>query len=368
MKNKDFSVILPCYNESKNLPHVVESFAKFWPEYNFELILVNNGSTDDSAYILKELQELHKDFIRIVSIEKNIGYGYGIYTGLKEARSQVISYTHADIQTPPEDVIKAYDLWKQKNSNEILVKGLRVNRRPDELFLTNSLAKVVEVILGYSMRDVNGQPKMFSKRFLDEMKDPAFDFSFDVYVLYMAKRLNYTLVTFPVDFGLRIHGHSNWGAGIVSKYKTIIKYFISINKFALKNFKDKRNLFHQAGKFLAAGILTNAVTYSLFFMLFRLVHLYYVFSSVAGFLAGFLTGFVVNRSWTFSAGNGNAHHHLAKFFIVNMISLGFYVITITFCTEILNIIPEISQIITMAVSTVINFSGSKFWAFKIKDE
>ncbi|MFC1566339.1 glycosyltransferase family 2 protein [bacterium] len=250
---RGFSVILPCYNESKNIPLIVEKFQTYWPKYNFELILVNNGSLDNSQEVLEDLQLKYPDIIRIIKIEKNIGYGHGVFEGLKQSKSNIVSYSHADIQTPPEDIFKAFDIYKEqaKHREKILVKGLRLNRRSNELFLAKSLAKVVKIILGYNLEDINGQPKMFSKVLLDSFVNPPTDFSFDVYVMYKAKCCEYELVTFPVDFGARIHGESNWGGTILAKYKTILKYLVSINKMAIKNCKQKYSFYNKIYKFVS---------------------------------------------------------------------------------------------------------------------
>ncbi len=366
MKLPELSIILPCYNESGNIPIILERLSKFWPDINFELIMVNNGSTDDSALVLEEMKRKYTGFLRIVTIEKNIGYGHGILTGLKAASAEILAYSHADIQTPPEDIIKAYHLLKEKNYNiqKTLIKGMRVNRHKEEVFLTSSLAQVVEMILGYPMEDINGQPKLFSQNLLKNLIAPPTDFSFDVYIMYLAKITGLQLITFPVDFGVRIHGKSKWASNILSKYKTILKYLISILKIAKAHYNAHGNLLRQLVRFLTTGILTNLINYATFFILLHLVGVYYVISSIVGFIAGLITGFLVNRSWTFSATTSCPERQLIKFFIINMISLGANLLTITFFTEVLGIIPEISQIIAIGVSTIINFTGSKFWAFR----
>lgn len=367
MNRPDLSIVLPCYNESKNIPLIVDRLSKFQGEVNFELVLVNNGSTDDSEEVLKGVESAHS-FVNMVRIAKNMGYGHGIFTGLKSARADIVAYSHADIQTPPEDVIRAYRLLKGSNRDieKVMIKGLRVNRRKEEAFLTRSLAKVVEVVLGYKMEDINGQPKMFSRRLLEDFKSPPTDFSFDVYVMYMARLSGLELITFPVDFGLRIHGESKWSTSISKKYKTIAKYLLSIVKIARSHYDAPNNLLRQATRFLAAGVFTNITNYATFILLLRYIGVHYLISSASGFIAGFLLGFFLNRSWTFSASAGNVKMQMPRFLIVNMVSLIANLIAMWFSTAVVGIIPEISQLISIGVSTVINFTGSKLWVFKEK--
>jgi glycosyltransferase involved in cell wall biosynthesis len=236
-KKPELSIVLPCYNESRNIPIIVQELSKFWPETNFELILVNNGSIDDSAEILRQMVNKYSGFVKSVIIKKNIGYGHGILTGLKEAEAEVLAYSHADMQTPPGDIIKAYKIFKENQSKQggILVKGLRVNRPEQEQFFTRYLSKVTTVILGYKTADINGQPKVFPRILLKYLVMPPKDFSFDVYVMYISRLIGLKLITFPVDFGNRVYGASNWSTSFIKKYKTIFKYLISILKIGVKH-------------------------------------------------------------------------------------------------------------------------------------
>lgn len=367
MNTPELSIILPCYNESRNIPLIIERVRKFWPEYNFELILVNNGSSDGSELVLdEEAKKPENAFLRVVTVKKNIGYGHGIYTGLKAAQAPVLAYSHADIQTPPEDVFKAYRFVQENgiDLDKTLIKGKRINRSEDAQFLTNSLAKVVEIVLGHKLDDINGQPKLFSRTLLNNLTHPPTDFSFDVYLMYIARVHEMEVLDFPVDFGVRVHGESKWASNILSRYKTIWSYLVSIFEMGRNHYSAPGNLLGQLVRFFSTGVLTNVVNYTSFLTLLRLLKVNYLISSATAFIAGFLVGFVVNRNWTFNASDGDSKPQLVRFLTVNTGSLGANMATIWFCTEKLGIIPEISQIIAIAVSAIINFSGSKFWAFK----
>ncbi|MBI5698785.1 glycosyltransferase family 2 protein [Candidatus Saganbacteria bacterium] len=238
MVTTELSIVLPCYNESRNLPMVLDRLRAFAGRYDFELILVDNGSTDETAAVLRALLAKSENrFARSVRIESNIGYGDGIMTGLRAAHGQVLAYSHADIQTPPEDIFKAFQMIKDNNLDidRVLIKGLRVNRQNDQQFLTKALGKIASLLLGYEMEDINGQPKLFSRGFLAGLKGAPTDFSFDVFVMYKARRQGLAIKTFPVDFGARLHGESKWATSLVSKYRTIFGYLKNIVRLSLKN-------------------------------------------------------------------------------------------------------------------------------------
>lgn len=366
MNNPNLSIVVPCYNERDNLPSLIDRFSKFWPENKFELIMVDNGSTDGTGEVLAAaVADERYHFTRIVTIGKNVGYGHGILTGLKAANAPVLAYTHADLQTPPEDVFRAYSLLLERagNANATLIKGQRVNRPKEALFLTRMMTRIVEAVLGYHMEDINGQPKLFPRELLDKLTHPPLDFAFDIYAMYVARLNGWELVEFPVDFGQRVHGESKWASTALTKYKTTSRYLLSILRIAIAHRSAPGNLIRQMVRFGLTGVLTNTSNYSVFFALLKLASTPYIISSAVGFMVGFLIGFFVNRAWTFGATEGKTPYQMGRFYIVNMISLGANLGTITFFTEIAGLIPEISQVLAIAVSTAVNFTGSKFWAF-----
>lgn len=224
------SIIVPCYNEAKNIPLILERLQRIAKQKPaVEIILVNNGSTDNSAAVL---QACH--FIRVVTVEKNIGYGHGIMAGLQAAQGEVLAWTHADMQTDPLDVLAAYQCFQQRNQpHHIIVKGRRINRRFGEWAFTLGMSCIASLILRTKLFDINAQPKLFHHSFLTKLANPPTDFSLDLYLLYMAKQLGYDIATVPVQFSKRQHGESKWAFSFKSRYNTIlrtIKYIFALKK------------------------------------------------------------------------------------------------------------------------------------------
>src|SRR3989344_4350281 len=120
------SIVVPCYNEEKNIPLLVKRFLEInYDGVGAELILVNNGSSDNSKKIITDYAN-NCPFIRLVSVKKNRGYGNGIWSGLKKARGEYLCWTHADMQNDLADTLDAYDIIKkQKNPEKCFVKGRR---------------------------------------------------------------------------------------------------------------------------------------------------------------------------------------------------------------------------------------------------
>lgn len=366
MKKPELSIIMPCYNESRNLPIIVERLAAFWPAVNFELILVNNGSRDDSERVLQELAAKGTGFLRTVRIETNKGYGHGVLTGLKAARADLVAYSHADIQTPPEDVIRAFQLAKENGLDlrQALVKGERINRRKEEQATTKGLEMIAFWLLGYRVFDMNGQPKLFHRDLLQSLKDAPDDFSFDVYVMYKAVQKGLKVVTFPVDFGLRLHGQSHWASSRIKKVKTIAGYIKNILMMSLRDLPDNNNPIKQLFKFCIVGVCGAAINYGIFYALYAGIHLYYVVASLFGYLLAGAAIFLFNRQWTFAVRQGKPSGQFIRYMLLIGGSFLANGLSIYIFTDLVNIRAEFSQLLTMAITTAINFVGAKLWVFK----
>lgn len=220
------SIILPCYNEAANLPELLRRFRPFADRYPFELILVNNGSTDDTAAVLERLlrDPVHR-FARSHLVPVNQGYGYGIMAGLRATTREVLAYSHADLQCAPDDLFAAYDKWvAAPDHDHLLVKGRRMRRRAGEALITRGLQWAATLVLMTPLSDINGQPKLFPKSFLHALPNPPHDFTFDLYVLYRARRAGWRIDTVPVDFGQRRHGVSHWAFSWRSKARTTLGF------------------------------------------------------------------------------------------------------------------------------------------------
>jgi glycosyltransferase involved in cell wall biosynthesis len=216
-------VILPCYNESKGLENILKRFHECGQGVNFELILVDNGSTDNSRDVLASLLPSYP-FARSVRVEKNVGYGHGILTGLQSARGELLAWSHADLQTDPADVFRALQLYQSDASAAPqLVKGRRNGRGLQERIISRGMELVSFVLLRTRLTEINAQPKLFHRRLLQNLEHPPTDFNFDVYVLYQARREKWRIESFDVNFPPRQYGQSNWAASWRSKIRTIAR-------------------------------------------------------------------------------------------------------------------------------------------------
>ena len=170
------SIIVPCYNEADNIPLILKRFKEIIKRKDIELILVDNGSTDNSQKVMKKLLPEYK-FTRIVKVIKNQGYGFGILSGLKAGKGDFLAWTHADMQTDPKDVIKALDIIESSQDPvNTFVKGNRKKRSLFDSFFTWGMGIFETVYMGAKLKDINAQPNLFHKNFLASFQKISFCF------------------------------------------------------------------------------------------------------------------------------------------------------------------------------------------------
>jgi len=214
-----FSLVIPCYNEAKNIPLLLERCRGVVARSDVEVVLVDNGSTDDSAQVLLNLLPNYPG-CRSVRVEKNQGYGFGIVTGLRAARGEILAWTHADMQTDPQDALRGLEFF-EKHGNDIFVKGRRYGRPFMDIVFTVGMSIFETLLLSRPMWDINAQPTMFSRAFFESWVNPPDDFSLDLYAYYQAQTKNLKVYRFPVRFGERAHGVSHWNVNWAAKRKFI---------------------------------------------------------------------------------------------------------------------------------------------------
>lgn len=218
-----YSIVIPCFNEEGTIKLILERTKNLFIDNNIELILVNNGSTDNSKDILSELISNYPH-AKYINLEKNLGYGGGILKGLSHCKGEIIGWTHADLQTDPLDCITAFKEYERiSNIQNTFIKGNRKNRPIYDQFFTFGMSLFETFLLGKLIYDVNAQPTIFPKRFYESWINPPRDFSLDLYSYYLAKQNNYKIKRIRVNFLKRISGQSKWNINFMSRIRFILR-------------------------------------------------------------------------------------------------------------------------------------------------
>tara|TARA_B110000263_G_C15169854_1_gene446386 strand:- start:144 stop:890 length:747 start_codon:yes stop_codon:yes gene_type:complete len=227
-KKLGLSIVIPCFNEAENISFLLKKLNQIIPNdlYKIEIIIVDGCSTDETAMILKrEFHKLDERTFSLVLMKNRLGYGNDIMEGLKTARYDYLCWTHADLQTDPQDVIRGLEILRASNLKNSIIKGKRKSRPALDVLLTASMQLIVLLILNVNLNDINAQPKIFSRDFYDNFlkKGSPKDFSLDLFALYQAKKNNFEILSFPVEFKKRELGDAKGGGGSLRNRVNLIR-------------------------------------------------------------------------------------------------------------------------------------------------
>ena len=227
------SVVIPCFNESSGINQLFDDCLRVVNSSNHALafILVNNGSQDNSKVIFEGLAGNCTN-ITIVDLPENKGYGGGILAGLELSTAPIVGWTHADLQTPLLDCLKAFQEFEKGAK---FVKGKRSGRSSLDSFFSWGMGIFETFLFRSKLVEVNAQPTIFDRKLLKIWKSPPTDFSLDLYALFMAIKFGFEIRRIEVVFLPRRFGESRWNNGFKSRanfIKRTVKYSLDLKRMS----------------------------------------------------------------------------------------------------------------------------------------
>jgi dolichol-phosphate mannosyltransferase len=200
-----FSIIIPIYNESENIRDLILEIENNLTYDNYEIIVVNDCSTDNT---IKILNKIISSKIKIINLKKRSGQSYAILSGIKNSESSTIITIDGDGQNDPKDIQNLLDIYN--NSNYSLVGGLRLLRKDNFIkkISSNLANKFRMFVLNDNCIDTGCGLKIFDKQiFL------SFEFFNGIHRFLPALYKGYGFNTFftTVNHRPRIKGISKYG-------------------------------------------------------------------------------------------------------------------------------------------------------------
>ncbi len=204
-KLASLSVFFPCYNEERNVPVMIKKTAAFLPEIaeKYEIIIVNDGSTDGTAQTVKDLKNTYPE-VKLVSHDTNLGYGASLRTGFNTAQYEWIFYTDGDAQFDITELKKFVPYTGQYQ----IILGYRQNRADGWPRAVNArLFKFyIDVLFRLGVRDIDCAFKLMKADLVQSLalfSDGAFISS---EYLYKLKKQGVQFKQLPVKHFPRRHG------------------------------------------------------------------------------------------------------------------------------------------------------------------
>ena len=205
------SIIIPCYNEKHAIRETIKAISIILDETNFtnfDIIAINDGSTDGSKDILDSLaNEYHDKKLKVIHHNRNQGYGAALKSGIRKSRSEYICITDAD-GTYPNNRIPELIRTTQKRELDMLV-GARIGDNVDYSKL-RSIPKLILVpwvsyLCGTDIPDMNSGLRIFKReialKYLNLLPD---GFSFTTTITICLSRNKYLIEFTPISYSKRI--------------------------------------------------------------------------------------------------------------------------------------------------------------------
>ena len=225
----ELSIAIPFWNEEENVRRVVEEITSIFQRHaiDYELILVNNGSRDKTENIVNELCEVNLR-LKPVHLIANAGYGGGIITGLHYCTGRYLGYTWGDNQIKAEDIVKVYEKVKERNSD--WGKGYRTKRFYG--FQRKVISRVYNIlfkmIFRAPTRDVNGVPKIFTRKCYEELDVSSTNWFIDAEIMLKSIEKTCQFVEVPVIYHKREGGSSN------VNFLTVVEFIVNMIQYKWK--------------------------------------------------------------------------------------------------------------------------------------
>lgn len=243
------SVVVTVYNEEENIKPLVERINNALQDLDFELIYVDDGSTDGT---IRELKKLKNPRLKVLELMKNYGQSLALMAGIDAAEGEYIATMDGDLQNDPSDIPEMLKLLKEEDWD--MVAGERVNRR-DGFILRKIPSKIANYIIrnasGVKLRDYGCALKVFKA---DIAKNLGLYGELHRFIPVLAVLEGAKISQMPVKHHARQFGQSKYGLNRTVKVVSDLILMLFFKRYMQR----PMHLFGNTGVVLfVAGMLIN---------------------------------------------------------------------------------------------------------------
>jgi glycosyltransferase involved in cell wall biosynthesis len=210
LKNNSISIFFPAYNDAKTIGGLVRDSFEALPKLtdDHEVIVINDGSRDDTAAILDGLSKKY-DKLRVIHHPWNMGYGAALKTGFGNATKDLIFYTDGDGQYDVKEISKLVPLIADDID---VVNGYKLNREDDRRriilgYIYNFLA---QILFRLPIRDVDCDFRLIRRKAFEKIKLESHSGFICVEMVHKMRKSGCRFAEAPVTHYLREHGSSQF--------------------------------------------------------------------------------------------------------------------------------------------------------------
>lgn len=205
-----FSLCMPCFNEAEVLTEVLQGAVAVLPEFvsEFEIIVVDDGSTDATAEVVEEFSE-NNDCVRLVRHTINRGYGAAVSSGLRAAQGELICFTDGDGQF---NLLDLPHLLVEAQASDVVI-GYRHQRADNGIrrFNAQSWKWLIRALVGLRVRDLDCAFKLFPRWVVEQLQLTADGACISAEIMAQCYRGGVTVSEVPVNHFPRAAGKATGG-------------------------------------------------------------------------------------------------------------------------------------------------------------
>ncbi len=221
--SKSLSIFFPCYNDAGTIGSMVVTADTVAREVtdDYEIIVIDDGSTDNSQFILRELEKKY-DRIRLIFHESNKGYGGALRSGFKNATKELVFYTDGDGQY---DVTELKKLFAAMQDGIDIVNGYKIKRNDPlyRIIIGEVYLLIMRMMFGFEVRDVDCDFRLIRTKVFDEI---TLTHNSGVICLELVKKLEkkgFLFAEIPVH-----HFHRTYGKSQFFNFKRLFRVAVNV--------------------------------------------------------------------------------------------------------------------------------------------
>ena len=221
------SVVVPLMNEEDNVKFLIEEVDKALKDFDYELILVDDGSTDNTV---EEIKKHMNDKVKLVLLNRNYGQTSAMAAGIEVAEGDIIVTIDGDLQNDPSDIPM---MIEKLNEGYDVVAGIRAKRKdePFRKFLSKIANKIIRKVTGVHITDYGCTLKVFKK---DVAKNLQLYGELHRFIPILAEMYGAKITEVPVKHHERKYGKSKYGFNRTFKVISDLMYLVFMQRFGQK--------------------------------------------------------------------------------------------------------------------------------------
>lgn len=376
MRAVEISIILPTYNESKNIGGFLEHIQKSIPKnLKVETIVVDDNSPDNTAKIAEDyfhsIKEKTSHTINVIKRKTEKGLSSAILNGIKQASGNTIVVMDSDFSHPPHIIPKLIDTLKQTRCDIVIasryIKGGSIQGWPFKRKLMSKVAtSIAKKGLGIEPQDPMSGFFAFKKNIVEGLKFDAIGYKMLLEILVKTKGVKIQEV--PYVFTDREVGASKLGASTVLDYcKSVWKLYKYGRRIRKEERRKSVRFLSKAARFFTVGASGLGVNYLASILFASSAEMWYLHATMMGIVFSITSNFVLNKYWTFEDRDFSIKRTITQYGkFVGFSSIGALVQLgmVYYLVDAWNISYPISLILAVGAVAFSNFILNKKWTFK----